>query len=139
MRFYIVGAHPPKSILKLHNGHNIFVTGFVEDINKFVEDSCVAVAPIQIAAGIQNKVLVAMANAIPVVITSLIATAIPELQDEENCFIRDSNEDFAEACLSLISNPSLRTKLRINGRKLVISHYSWEEKLKGYESLNTAD
>jgi len=139
VRFYIVGAHPPKSILKLHNGHNIFVTGFVEDINKFVEDSCVAVAPIQIAAGIQNKVLVAMANAIPVVITSLIATAIPELQDEENCFIRDSNEDFAEACLSLISNPSLRTKLRINGRKLVISHYSWEEKLKGYESLNTAD
>lgn len=135
MKFYIVGAHPPKSILKLDNGHNIFVTGFVADLNKFIEDSCIAVAPIQIAAGIQNKVLVAMANAIPVVITSLIATAIPELNDEENCLIRNSNEEFAEACLSLIRDPSLRTKLRINGRKLVINNYSWEEKLRGYEDL----
>ena len=136
MKFYVVGAHPPKRILKLDNGHNIFVTGFVADLNKFVEDSCIAVAPVQIAAGIQNKVLVAMANAIPVVLTSLIATAIPELHDEENCLIRNSNEDFAEACLSLINNPNLRTKLRINGRKLVIDHYSWEEKLRGYEDVS---
>jgi len=135
MKFYVVGAHPPKSILKLDNGKNIFVTGFVDDLNKFVSDSCIAVAPVQIAAGIQNKVLVAMANAIPVVLTSLIAKAIPELHDGENCFIRDDNQSFADICIELLNNQQLRTSMREQGRKMVIDHYSWEEKLKGYEIL----
>lgn len=121
--------------MKLDNGKNIFVTGFVDDLNKFVSDSCIAVAPVQIAAGIQNKVLVAMANAIPVVLTSLIAKAIPELHDGENCFIRDDNQSFADTCISLIEDTNLRIKIRERGRKIVIDHYSWEEKLKGYETL----
>ena len=133
MKFYIVGAHPPKSILKLDNGKNIFVTGFVDDLNKFVSDSCIAVAPVQIAAGIQNKVLVAMANAIPVVLTPLIAKAIPELHDGDNCFIREDNQSFADACISLIEDTSLRAKIKEQGRKTIINHYSWEEKLNGYE------
>ena len=135
MKFYIVGAHPPKSIQKLHNGKNIFVTGFVDDLNKFVADSCIAVAPVQIAAGIQNKVLVAMANGIPVVLTSLIAKAIPELHDGENCFIRDDNQSFADICVELLNNQQLRTTMREQGRKMVIDHYSWEEKLKDYEQI----
>ncbi|SEA16221.1 Glycosyltransferase involved in cell wall bisynthesis [Prevotella sp. tc2-28] len=133
MKFYVVGAHPPKSILKLDNGKNIFVTGFVDDLNKFVADSCIAVAPVQIAAGIQNKVLVALANGIPVVLTSLIAKAIPELRDGENCFIRDDDLSFAEACLSLLEDINLRAKIREQGRHTVIEHYSWHSKLYGYE------
>ena len=133
MKFYVVGAHPPKSILKLDNGKNIFVTGFVDDLNKFVADSCIAVAPVQIAAGIQNKVLVALANGIPVVLTSLIAKAIPELHDGENCFIRDDSQSFADSCIELLNNQQLRTNIREQGHKMVIDHYSWEEKLKGYE------
>ncbi len=135
MKFYVVGAHPPKAIQKLDNGENIFVTGFVDNLNKFVSDSCIAVAPVQIAAGIQNKVLVAMANGIPVVLTSLIAKAIPELQDGENCFIRDDKQSFADACIKLIENEKLRCKMREQGRQMVITHYSWESKLKGYELL----
>jgi glycosyltransferase involved in cell wall biosynthesis len=135
MKFYVVGAHPPKVIQKLDNGKNIFVTGFVEDLNKFIADSCIAVAPVQIAAGIQNKVLVAMANGIPVVLTSLIAKAIQELHDGENCFIRDDNQSFADICIELLNNQQLRNTIKERGRKVVIEHYSWEEKLKGYEDL----
>lgn len=136
MKFYVVGAHPPKSILKLDNGKNIFVTGFVNDLNKFVADSCIAVAPVQIAAGIQNKVLVAMANGIPVVLTPLIAKAIPELHDGENCFIRDDNQSFADACISLLEDTNLRASMKERGRKTVIEHYSWHSKLYGYEQLD---
>ena len=137
MKFYVVGAHPPKNIQKLHNGKNIFVTGFVENLNKFVSDSCIAVAPVQIAAGIQNKVLVAMANAIPVVLTSLIAKAIPELHDGENCFIRDDNQSFADACISLIKDMNLRDRMKERGRKTVIERYSWHSKLYGYDQPRT--
>jgi glycosyltransferase involved in cell wall biosynthesis len=133
VRFYVVGAHPSKNIQKLDNGKNIFVTGFVDNLNTFVADSCLAVAPVQIAAGIQNKVLVAMANAIPVVLTSLIAKAIPELHDGKNCFIRDDDQSFADICLELLNNQQLRDNIREQGRQTVIENYSWEEKLKGYE------
>ena len=135
VKFYVVGAHPPKIIQKLDNGKNIFVTGFEDDLNTFVSDSCLAVAPVQIAAGIQNKVLVAMANAMPVVLTSLIANAIPELHDGKNCFIRDDNQSFADICIELLDNGQLRDCIRENGHKTVLEHYSWEEKLRGYESI----
>jgi len=121
--------------LKLDNGKNIFVTGFVDNLNKFVADSCIAVAPVQAAAGIQNKILVAMANGIPVVLTPLIAKAIPELHDGENCFIRDDNQSFADACIQLLEDEQLRESIRKHGRLTVIEQYQWHSKLKGYELL----
>ena len=136
MKFYVVGAHPPKNIQKLDNGHNIFITGYVEDISSFINNSCLVVAPIQIAAGIQNKVLIAMANAVPVVLTPLIAKAIPELQNGDNCLICEDSQDFAKACLSLIENKELHKKIRTKGYEMVVKHYSWHEKLKGYEIIN---
>ena len=136
-RFYIVGAHPPKNIQKLHNGHNIFVTGFVDDLNSFVSDACVAVAPVQIAAGIQNKVLVAMGCNIPVVLTPLIAQSIPELTDGKNCYIKKDSREFADCCLKIMSDKDLRNKIAQQGNAMVHRYYSWHEKLKGYEVMPT--
>lgn len=135
MKFYVVGAHPPKNIQRLDNGYNIFVTGYVKDIDSFINNSCLAVAPIQIAAGIQNKILVAMANAVPVVLTPLIAKAIPELQNGENCLICEDSQKFASACLSLIEDKELNEKIRTKGYEMVARYYSWHEKLKGYEII----
>ena len=134
-RFYVVGAEPSRQITTLAEQGNIIVTGFVEDLEKTVSDSCVAVAPVRVAAGIQNKVLVAMANGLPVIMTSLISKAIPETQNGDNCFICDDSESFANSCIKLMQNPDLRQKLSDGGYNLVCKDYSWAEKLKGYESL----
>lgn len=135
LKFYIVGAHPPKTILRLDNGRNIFVTGFVDDLNEFISDSALVVAPVRIAAGIQNKVLVAMGCGIPVVMTSLISRAIPELIDGENCVIRDDANSIAEQCVRLMTDENARNAIGQKGYALVLQHYSWDEKLKGYELL----
>ena len=137
-KFYIVGAHPPKRIQRLANGKNIFVTGFVDDINTFIADASVAVAPVRIAAGIQNKVLVAMGCSIPVVLTPLIAQSIPELKDGENCYITGEKEIFADRCLSLMTNPTLRRQMALNGNAIVRAHYSWNQKLHGYLQFPTS-
>ena len=81
-------------------------------------------------------VLIAMANAVPVVLTPLIAKAIPELQNGDNCLICEDSQDFAKACLSLIENKELHKKIRTKGYEMVVKHYSWHEKLKGYEIIN---
>lgn len=130
--FYIVGAEPPREIEALGNGKNIIVTGFVDDLTSMVADTCLAVAPVKIAAGIQNKVLVAMGCGVPVVMTSLISKAIPELRDGENCFIRDDENDFAQACVELLENTQMRNMIAKNGFNMVREHYSWDEKLSGY-------
>lgn len=135
VRFYIIGAEPPGCIVSLGERKNVVVTGFVEDLNAVISDACLAVAPVRVAAGIQNKVLVAMANCLPVVMTSIISHAIPELRHKENCLICDNENDFAVSCIRIIKDKKLRAELAEKGYDMVCRHYSWCEKLKGYESL----
>ena len=67
VKFYIVGTNPTQEIKDLGIDDNIIVTGFVEDVRKYLAMATVSVAPLRIARGIQNKVLEAMAMGVPVV------------------------------------------------------------------------
>ena len=131
-KFYIVGSLPPPNIQAIASD-DIIVTGFVEDLEGFIKDACLLVAPVRVAAGIQNKVLVAMGCGIPVVMTSLISHAIPELKNGENCLISDGAENIAASCHKLITNREERNSIAIKGYNMVKDSYSWYEKLKGYE------
>lgn len=133
-KFHIVGSLPPPSIQALAS-EDIIVTGFVDDLEAYIGDSCLMVAPVRVAAGIQNKVLVAMGCGIPVVLTTLISRAIPELKDGDNCLIRDDSRSIADACLRIMSDPSLRRDMGRKGYDMVLRHYSWSEKLNGYEQM----
>lgn len=137
--FMIIGAEPPETIRALDNGKDVIVTGFVDDVMESVSGCCLAVAPVRVAAGIQNKVLVAMGCGVPVVMTPLIATAIPELSDGGNCFISDYDHLFAENCVSLMKDSALREKISRQGYETVRKHYSWDEKLAGYEKIALTD
>lgn len=133
--FYAAGAEPSEKIKSLADNKSVFVTGFVENLEEVISDSCVAVAPVRIAAGIQNKVLLAMGCGIPVVLSSLISKPIPELEDSKNCFIKDSAEETAESILRLMKDKELRTEIAAAGYKTVKENYSWNKKLSGYENL----
>lgn len=133
-KFYLVGYIPDNSKIDV-DSMDIIATGFVEDLESVISDSCLTVAPVRVAAGIQNKVLIAMGCGVPVVLTSLISKAIPELEDEKNCIIADQKEEIANACLKLMADKSLRNRIAISGYDMVCSHYSWEEKLSGYMDL----
>ena len=135
-RFYIVGAEPNACVRELtRRNNNVIVTGYVDNIQDVIYDSCVLVAPVRIAAGIQNKVLVAMASGIPVVMTSLISKAIPELENGINCMISDEASSFADCCLRLMWNKDLRNSLARQGYEIVKMRYSWEGRLAGYEEM----
>lgn len=133
--FYIVGAQPSARIQRLANNRNVVVTGFVDSVEEVLADACLAVAPVHIAAGIQNKILVAMGQRIPVVLTSLVAKAIPEIVNEENAIIADERKQFADACLRIMDNAELRKNIAENGYRMIQEHYSWFDRLAGYEVL----
>lgn len=136
LQFHIVGAEPPIFIQNLADNKSIFVTGFVDSVEDYIKDSNIIVAPVNIAAGIQNKVLIGMACKVPVVLSSLIAKSIPELENGINCFIADSSEDFIEYCIELLSNSEKRNQIAENGYYMVRDNYSWDAKLAGFEILS---
>lgn len=130
-KFYIVGAEPSNQILNLAS-ENIIVTGFVDCVEEVIGNSCLCVAPVRIAAGIQNKVLVSMGCGVPVVMSELISRPIPQLVNGKNCFIEDDPEKIANICLQLMENRELRNRIGMSGRQMIIEHYSWDKVLDGY-------
>lgn len=136
VKFYIVGAEPPQNIQALASD-DVVVTGFVDNLETTISDSCLAVAPVRVAAGIQNKVLVAMGCGLPVVMSALISQAIPELRDGENCFIGDDATTIAQRCIQLMTDPVCRKTIGQQGYEMVFKNYSWGEKLQGYEIIRS--
>lgn len=133
--FYIVGAEPAPSIQKLAS-KNVVVTGFVDSVQDTIQDACISVAPIHVAAGLQNKVLASMACGVPVVMSSLVAKAIPELDNGNNCIICDDPMEFAESCIQLMTNPEKRQRIGFNSWQMVRENYSWPAQLQGYEEFD---
>ena len=113
--FYVVGSKPPNEILALASD-DIIITGFVEDLNLFLDKMRVSVAPLRYGAGIKGKIGTAMAVGLPVVATNL-ATEGMSLIDGENIFVADNSESFAKAVVNLYQNEALWNRISQNGLK----------------------
>ncbi|MEO7775879.1 MAG: TIGR03087 family PEP-CTERM/XrtA system glycosyltransferase, partial [Fibrobacteria bacterium] len=60
-RFTIVGARPTREVKALAETEGVTVTGFVEDVRDYLATATLVVVPLEVARGIQNKILEAMA------------------------------------------------------------------------------
>lgn len=111
--FQIVGANPTKAVKNLTTiNPKIHVTGFVEDVNKYMCSSTIIVAPMITGAGVQNKILQAMSLGCCVVTTSIGAEGL-NCTNEEIC-IEDNNEKLANKIIALLDNKEQRVEY---GRK----------------------
>jgi polysaccharide biosynthesis protein PslH len=126
VKVYIVGKDPSKEIRSMANDPRIVVTGTVEDIRPYLRKATLAVTPILYGAGIQNKVLEAMACATPVVSTPRAISAL-SLKSGQEVITAQGPEDFAQAVLCLLDNPSLQKEIGDAGRRYVVSNHRWEK------------
>lgn len=72
----LVGRDPTPDVQALADLPGVTVTGFVDDVRPYLERAAVFAAPIRFGAGIQNKVLEAMAMEVPVVASPLAADGL---------------------------------------------------------------
>jgi sugar transferase (PEP-CTERM/EpsH1 system associated) len=121
----IVGNNPPPAINTLSNDKRIAVTGFVPDIRPYLGTATVALAPLQVAAGMQNKVLEALAMGTPLVATSAACKSL-EVKHGKHLLIAKEPASFAEALLTLLEQPQQASDLAQAGRFYVEQHHSWE-------------
>jgi polysaccharide biosynthesis protein PslH len=133
-RLSIVGKDPPESIRTLACDERIEVTGTVADIRPYLHRASLAVAPVQYGAGIQNKVLEAMACGTPVVCSSQAVSAL-QAQNGRDLFVADDPDDFARHILSLLNSLDLRERTGRLGREYVVKNHNWDTiaaQLEGY-------
>jgi polysaccharide biosynthesis protein PslH len=123
-RLNIVGKDPSRLLLAAARRPNVTVTGAVADIRPYLQQATVAVAPILYGAGIQNKVLEAMACATPVVATAQAASALQAFP-ERDLIVAQEPEAMAHAVLTLLSAPEQARQCGWNGRCYVEKNHDW--------------
>lgn len=126
--FYIVGVNPSKEVMQYHDGKNIFVTGYVDDIAHLLNRAKIFVAPLQSGAGIQNKILEALACGLPVVSSSYGNAGI-KAKDGDEIIVACSPLSFTRAIMDLLEDPDIRLTLGCHGSELVKKKFSWESQI----------
>lgn len=124
VKLWIVGKDPAREIVKLAENRLINVTGTVLDLRQYLQSATIAVAPIVYGAGIQNKVLEAMACATPVV-TSPQALLALDAVAERDLERADTPIEYAEKILQLLASTDRQQRIGSAGRAYVESHHQW--------------
>jgi glycosyltransferase involved in cell wall biosynthesis len=109
-------ARPLDSRILLHD--------FVEDLRPRYARATVVVAPLQVSAGTNIKVMEAMACGKAVVSTPMGCAGL-DLTDDCDLLIRNGAAAFATAVCTLLAEPALRAKIAAQARQTVESRFSW--------------
>jgi sugar transferase (PEP-CTERM/EpsH1 system associated) len=132
----IVGADPAPEVQRLASDPAVRVTGFVSDLNAHLNRAAVFVAPMRFAAGIQTKILEAMAAGRPVVTTSLANLGL-EAQPDREILIADDPVSMALQIVTLLRDEKLREQIGLAARRFVRQKYRWShvvERMRAIEA-----
>lgn len=133
--FHVVGRNPTRRLLAREGTPGLTVWGEVPDVRPFLAAASCVVAPLQIARGIQNKVLEAMAMARPVMATPQAATGI-YAKDGLHWLVSESEPSRMVGRLEvLLTDPEAAEKMGKEARQFVVDHYTWEAMLAPLEAL----
>jgi hypothetical protein len=125
----IIGSEPVRPVRELARMPGVVVTGYVVDVRPHLRDASVAVAPLHIARGTQNKILECMAMGLPVVCTPQAARGV-EAVPGEHLLVADRSEEFAAKVSDLLQDTHLRRRIATAGAKQVRACHQWENSMK---------
>jgi sugar transferase (PEP-CTERM/EpsH1 system associated) len=123
-RFVVVGKNPAPAVRRLSARAGVTVTGAVPDVRPYLGQAAVAVAPLRVARGIQNKLLEAMAMGRPTVATGRAHEGL-EARPGEDLLVEDRPEAFADAVVGLLRSAELRERIGRSGRRFVERRHAW--------------
>jgi glycosyltransferase involved in cell wall biosynthesis len=126
VKLWVVGKDPPREIQNLVNHPQIRVTGMVEDIAEYLRRATIAVAPLRYGAGIQNKILEAMACETPV-ITNHQATGSLSAREGIDLMVANDADEFATLIHHLLEDDTRRVEIGLSGRRYVETFHNWTD------------
>src|SRR5690625_4498698 len=124
VQFCIVGARPARAVTRLARLDGVEVTGAVPDIRPWLSHAALAVAPLRIARGLQNKVLEALAMARTVLLTPQAAAGLEPLSGDIAAISSDPGE-LGRLAIQHLHGAS-RIQANEAARNYVLAHYDWD-------------
>lgn len=117
VRLKVVGADPLRRVSALAGNPAVTIHSNVPSITPFYENADLCIVPLRAGSGTRIKILEAFSFRRPVVSTHLGAAGFA-LVNGKHLLLADEPEEMARACLSLLTNHALRTRM-------VNSAYDW--------------
>ncbi|MEH7288440.1 glycosyltransferase [Priestia aryabhattai] len=131
---YIVGSKPPAFIQSYHNGENVFVTGYVDDVDEYIELCDLSIVPLFVGSGQRVKIIESFAKGIPVISTSIGAEGLIWENGKEILIADDSNE-FINKLNTIKSNPNMLKDLSVNAMNTFETYYSSDKLPRKIEKI----
>jgi glycosyltransferase involved in cell wall biosynthesis len=121
---HIYGAYASQKVNQLHNEKQGFlIKGFAEDVKEVMKQAKVCLAPIRFGAGLKGKLVDAMQNGTPCVVTSIGAEGMfGNLQP--NGFIEDDPQKIADNAVRLYQDEMLWNKKQQNGCQIINQRFN---------------
>ena len=126
--FHVVGRNPPDALRMLHGKNGVHVWGAVEDMRCYLAAADLALVPLELARGVQNKVLEAMAMRLPVVLTAVAATGIGG-SDGHHYAVGDDDAELSQQVCALLGDAQRRRAIGSAARQFVVEKLSWQATL----------
>ncbi|MBK8095567.1 MAG: TIGR03087 family PEP-CTERM/XrtA system glycosyltransferase [Planctomycetes bacterium] len=124
-RLLIVGSRPTPAVQALARQPGVEVTGRVPETPPYFDRAAVALAPLRLARGVQNKVLEAMAMGLPVVSTPQAAQGLGDVP-ADTLRVADGDAATVAAVAELFADPAAARNVGLRAAALVRARFRWE-------------
>lgn len=121
-KFIIAGSNVSDEIKSLES-KNIEVRGFIPDLDNFLEEVRVMVAPLRYGAGIKGKIVSSLCRGVPQVVSTEAAEGM-RLEHKTDVMIANSAEQFAKHLIDLYTNKELWETISDGAREKADKYYS---------------
>ncbi len=141
-RLTIVGSQPAPGLRALveqtEAREYTTLTGYVDDLRPFLRRAQVAVCPMRIGVGIQNKALEAMAISRPVVCSPLVRRGLCAEGLNGALRIAETADQFAQSIAGLLARPGEARAAGAAARHYVEAHHRWARTAENMVSVYDA-
>jgi sugar transferase (PEP-CTERM/EpsH1 system associated) len=129
----VVGSKPIPKVQALGGRDGITVTGRVETTPPYFDRSSVAIAPLRLARGVQNKVLEAMAMSLPTVASPQASQGLGDDVPAQSLCVADGAEETIAGVTRWFADPELARRDGAAAGEWVRRTWRWE---RMYERLD---
>jgi sugar transferase (PEP-CTERM/EpsH1 system associated) len=133
-KLYLVGRQPAPAVRRLAACPGVEVVGPVPDVRPYLARAAVAVVPLRLARGVQNKVLEALAMGKATVVSPQARAGL-RVEPGAEVLVASSPGEWTEAVGRLLDDEGLRDRLGAAGRRRVEEQNCWRRCLEPLTAL----
>lgn len=128
-RFDIVGRNATRVVRGFAEAPGVRLIGGVPSVKPYLDRARVAVTPLHVSRGVQNKALEAMASMKPVVATPAVNEGIA-IGGRSPAVVADRPRQWIESTVELLRSADLAAAFGAAGRRFVALYYAWSDVLE---------